>query len=514
MTDALATQSSPPASSQPIERAFWALLAVVTLARVLTLTLTPLSLHPDEAQYWAWSRELAWGYFSKPPMIAWLIATTTAMFGNAEWAARLASPFLHAATAALLYLLGKRLYDARVGAFAGIAWLLIPAVWLSSMVISTDAAMFPMIALALLAFHSLMQKQSWAAGALLGAAIGLGVLAKYAMLYVPMGMAIAALWLPQARAAVLSKPMALAIGVALLVLAPNLIWNAQNDFATLGHTLANADLAGRDEMVNVDEAGAFFVDQIAMAGLLTIAFFVLVVLAAMRKAALSAHDRLLLAFVLPPLIIIFAQGVISRAHANWTAAAYPALVVLVTAWLVQPKRQGWLFGALGLHAAGWALFTALVISPAFADSIGAANALKRLRGWDTTAQAVEARLAQAPQAATILVDHRHLYFELKYQWRDRPDLRNRLRMWVLRGVPNNHAELDGPMRTSDPTPALTVQMSLRYQRFLAGDFARFDPIATEQIQLGGGKTREIGFGLADGFAPKPRTPELLRDIGL
>lgn len=512
MTDAAHRRIAPALPSVDLERAFLILLLAVTAARVVTLTLTPLSLHPDEAQYWAWSRELAWGYFSKPPMIAWIIAATTSVFGNAEWAARLASPFLHAGAAGLLYLLGKRLYDARVGAFAGIAWLFIPSVWLSSVLISTDAALLPLVALALVAFHSLMQKPTYAAGALLGVAIGLGVLAKYAMLYVPMGMAVAALWLPQARAAVLSKPMLLAGAAALVVLAPNLIWNAQNDFATLGHTVANANFGGGDDLVNVDEAGGFFIDQIGMAGLWTIAFFVLVVMIVRKRATLSDADRLLIAFAAPPLIIIFAQSLISRAHANWAAAAYPALVVLTTAWLADPARRAWLWGAIGVHVAGWLAFTAIVISPTFADSIGMANALKRLRGWDATAQAVEARLAQSP-APTILVDHRHLYFQLKYQWRDRPDLQNRVRMWVLRGAPNNHAELDGPLRASDPTPALTVQMSLRYKRFLADDFARFTDFGVQTIALGGGKTREIGFGLAQDFTPKPRTPALLQDIG-
>lgn len=32
--------------------------------------------HPDEAYYWAWSLDPAWGYFDHPPMIAWVIAAS------------------------------------------------------------------------------------------------------------------------------------------------------------------------------------------------------------------------------------------------------------------------------------------------------------------------------------------------------------------------------------------------------------------------------------------------------
>lgn len=35
------------------------------------------NLAPDEAHYWAWSRRLDWSYYSKGPMVAYLIALST-----------------------------------------------------------------------------------------------------------------------------------------------------------------------------------------------------------------------------------------------------------------------------------------------------------------------------------------------------------------------------------------------------------------------------------------------------
>lgn len=46
-------------------------LGVWTLLNVLQAGLTPLD--PDEAYYWLYSQELAWGYFDHPPMVALLI---------------------------------------------------------------------------------------------------------------------------------------------------------------------------------------------------------------------------------------------------------------------------------------------------------------------------------------------------------------------------------------------------------------------------------------------------------
>src|SRR6187549_3191838 len=56
-----------------IRRLTLVLVGVLTVLRVAALFITPLELYPDEAQYWLWSRHLDFGYFSKPPVVAWLI---------------------------------------------------------------------------------------------------------------------------------------------------------------------------------------------------------------------------------------------------------------------------------------------------------------------------------------------------------------------------------------------------------------------------------------------------------
>ncbi|MCH1426591.1 MAG: hypothetical protein L7W42_05470, partial [Alphaproteobacteria bacterium] len=47
---------------------------VITLLRSVALFVTPLDLGVDEAQYWLWSQTPDFGYFTKPPLIAWIIA--------------------------------------------------------------------------------------------------------------------------------------------------------------------------------------------------------------------------------------------------------------------------------------------------------------------------------------------------------------------------------------------------------------------------------------------------------
>jgi dolichyl-phosphate-mannose-protein mannosyltransferase len=61
------------------------------------------SLFFDEAQYWSWSRDLACGCFSKPPLITWVIRFATEVCGEAEWRVRAPSPILHTVTFILFF---------------------------------------------------------------------------------------------------------------------------------------------------------------------------------------------------------------------------------------------------------------------------------------------------------------------------------------------------------------------------------------------------------------------------
>src|SRR5438093_10419532 len=42
----------------------------------------PLDLVPDEAHYWDWSRHLDWSYYSKGPLVAWLIRASCELAGS------------------------------------------------------------------------------------------------------------------------------------------------------------------------------------------------------------------------------------------------------------------------------------------------------------------------------------------------------------------------------------------------------------------------------------------------
>src|SRR5262245_20707278 len=58
------------------------ILASVALTFAYVWVDCPLGLAPDEAHYWEWSRKLDWGYYSKGPLVAWLIRGSCELFGG------------------------------------------------------------------------------------------------------------------------------------------------------------------------------------------------------------------------------------------------------------------------------------------------------------------------------------------------------------------------------------------------------------------------------------------------
>src|SRR5437868_12436342 len=127
------SQSLRPQGTPAELRAAVLIAAGLALARLVALFKTPLELYPDEAQYWLWSRTLDFGYYSKPPMIAWAIWATTQMGGDAEALVRLSAPLFQAGATLAVFAIGRKLYGGTAALAAAALYALMPAVQLSSL---------------------------------------------------------------------------------------------------------------------------------------------------------------------------------------------------------------------------------------------------------------------------------------------------------------------------------------------------------------------------------------------
>lgn len=380
-------------------------IALLTLWRVALLAFDRTDLFVDEAQYWLWGRELAWGYFSKPPLIGWILHVSTGIGGDAPFWIRLPMPLIHAATAVVVAFLGRALFDARIGGIAGIAFASLPGVAVGSLLVSTDTPMLLCFALAMAAHLRLTRAPSLRMAAGLGAAIGTGLLAKYAMIYFPVAAAVAAATLPAAR--IRWRDAAVAAAVAAALIAPNLAWNAAHQFSTLHHTAANADWHGL--RLDLAGLGGFLAAQFAVAGPLLFAAFV-AGLARLRPAGRAWAA----AFSLPVLAIVSAQAALSGANANWAAAGHIGATLLAASVLAPRPRL--LAAALALNLA---VSLALPVAAAFADrwQVDGRLVLARHVGQAEVSRWA-AGVAEAQGLDTIVARERATLADLVYTLRD------------------------------------------------------------------------------------------------
>lgn len=500
------------------------LLVTLCIFRLIALYISPLNLFGDEAQYWSWSREFDFGYFSKPPMIAWLIGATTTLFGHAEWAVRLSSPLIHPLTAYVLFRTGRYLFDARTGFWAACLYFLMPAVWLSSAIVSTDVALLFFWSVALNAWAHLRAENATKWAVLLGLAIGFGMLSKYAMLFFIISLVFCMFFDKKTRQAVLSKNGLVTFFITLLVLAPNLYWNANHDFSTLTHTAENAGLGG--SFFHPSELTEFWVGQLGVFGPITLILMILAAIVTIRHKP-SKTGLCLAIFTLCPLVIISVEAILSHANANWAVSAYMGgTLLLAHVGLAKWPRVLW-YG-LGINFVLGVVLAVVSLSPQLTNTFGMANSVKRVRGWPQTETILADIIKQGHEGNAYLAtatDNRLAFYDLFYYGIEQ-DTGVPLRMWMNTNQILHHAHATAPLEASKPNdgPVLIINHfqdcqntppvkqaaclqnfkdrgELLYAEKFREDFERLEELSPFELDLGGGKIRTFRLWAGYGYTP-------------
>ena len=433
----------------------WTGAALGVIAGVLALRLGVIALgtpppHFDEAQYWAYGQELAWGYFSKPPGIAALIRLSTGFLGDSLFALRLLSPLSHAAVALLILLTARRLFDARTGFWAAVVYTAAPGVTVSAMVASTDPPMMAAWALALYAMVRAGEggpaaRRWWA---LAGLAVGLGFLAKYTILAFAAGAVGYGLFSARGRD---WTGAAIAAGTAALVALPNILWNAARGFPTLVHVAEDADPAGTGAL-NPGNLAEFAGAQLGVIG--PVVFLAL--LAALwrwRDWREAPGARLMAWMTYPLLLAMLGLALVSRAQPNWAAPAYVAGAILAAHWLLSLDwRRALVWGQAALGTAAAALLYALAW--AYGGHAGdlprVADPFKKMRLAEPFCERALGVMAEEG-AAVLLSDSRRRLSECMFLgtlgW-------DRVAIWNPDRLPDNHHELVASLQPGDDRPML------------------------------------------------------------
>lgn len=456
-------------------------------------------LYVDEAQYWSWAQHPAWGYYSKPPLIAWLIGLSQTVCGTGEACVRAPSTLAWAVTAAAVAGVGATLYGRAVGFWTGLSALLAPGAAYSARIISTDAPLLAFWSLALLAFVRLRAGGGWGWGALLAAAFGLGLLSKYAMAWFLACLLLAAVVDPASRRALARPSVWGGLVAGALMLVPNLAWQAAHGLATLRHTAGNAVGNGAP---GLDDGLSFIAAQFALAGPIVFAAACIAVWLAARGRLSSPQDRVLLAFSAPILLLLIAMAFVTRANANWAATGLVAVFVLGPALLLRQGRRGWLIGGL---ATGLLIQIALPIADARAWSltVGGNPVFERTLGWRQFGVAALDR-ARAVGADVIVAERRRDTAALLYYGRE-PSIR--IAAWPAPDQgPQDHFQMDRPLTAmaAGSRGVLAIAACPGADRF-AG-WARVSDLGELTAPAGAGAVRQWRLYRLEGPPPVVRRP--------
>lgn len=426
------------ASLAALPAAGWLVLGLlaVWLLRVWLGATSGATLHVDEAQYWDWSRHLQWGYYSKPPGIATLIAASGALFGDTPTGVRLLATLCYPATALVLALLAADIArDWRAGIWAAAVFSLSPVAGVLGMVATTDALLLLCWSLAMLALWCALAYRAPAAWALLAVAAWAGLMSKYSFAAFIAGAAVL-VW----RHGRVPDRLAFAGCMAVVALAclPHLGWNAEHDWPTPRHTAQitldrgqSAAGWGQGALDAVLHVAGFIVGQWLVLAPLAVLVVAHVMWRGLRgvpsgaRAAPSVPDtraRALLYWLSLPLLLAgLLVAARSGAELNWAAPLVLMLSVWLGVWVTRAGTRG--RGALVLAlGAQWLLTTALAAAPTMAQRVGveAPQALDlwgRLRGWPQAyAQLADGLPLQGP-GVVVIGASRTVIAHAAYEWR-------------------------------------------------------------------------------------------------
>lgn len=431
-----------------------AALAVLITLRLTSPFLLNISLFYDEAQYYYWSLTPDWGYFSKPPMVAWIIGLTSELAVE-EWAVRLGSPILYGGAAVIVWRLARHWLSETQSVWSGVIFISLPLVGFNSMFITTDAPLLFFWALALWAFTKALQSRKVRFWLMVGVACGLGLLSKYTMgLFLICALAFA--FRPGYRWIFTHPGPYLGAMLAFLIVLPNLWWNEQHNFISFQHTLEISQL-GRTSWSFED------LIEFCLSQLLCLGPWLLILLRShvgQDFPASAEHNSDCVGFVCSftlPVIVTFALlALTSRANANWAAPVYVALPIYLASKVVTQRHWKLLrFGVLAnlMVILGLQLYHPLASVIGF-DLNSRSDPYKRVSGWQPLMQRLTPIL-EADPSAIVVSNSRELLSQAAYYARDglAPKASN-LVAWNPTDRIDNHYQLVTRLEPSESSPIL------------------------------------------------------------
>jgi 4-amino-4-deoxy-L-arabinose transferase-like glycosyltransferase len=467
------------------------LIAAFTLLRLLSAAVVGLGV--DEAYTLAIARQLQLSYFDHPPLHLWIVHLFSGILGYGRLA-RLPFVALFAGSGWLMFTLTRRLFGARAGLWAVLtlnvsAFFTVAA---GSWVLPDGPLLFCLLGAASqlerLMFDEMAERAAWRRWLTLGLWLGLAGLSKYQAVIFGLGLAGFMLTTATGRAWLRRPHPYLAALLAVIVIAPVFVWNAQHHWASF------AFQGGRAAAAHGVRPAAALTALAGQAALLLPWIFVPLAAAAFRALREGPSDerRWLCVMLGVPGVLLFVLIPLwgQPALPHWAMPSWLFLIPLLAAWLARAesvRRWPRIWGACALAAcvALWAL----VASDADSGWIGRAWPAVFSKG-DPTLQSVEwAPLAGQSTPQDLAGLSRPFVVAMKWNeaGRLRPLFADRIPVRVFSDDPRGFGDTRGVGRLTGRDALIFVRpedLGLGLQR-ISGCFASVTPLSVATFGRGG-----------------------------
>lgn len=364
-------------------RGIWAVAAAAALVRALMTA--GLELYADEAYYWLWSRRPALGYFDHPPMVAWLIALSSAIVPG-EIGVRILFVACGALAVVFAALTAREASDdPRAPVYAALLAAAAPLLAMTGALALPDAPVEAAYA-ASTWLVARARGRRWLAA---GVAVGLALLSKYTTALLAPALLLLVLWDRDLRDELKTPWPWAGAAAAIAVFLPCLLWDWGHGFVSLGFQLHH----GFRRLPSLETFLEFVGGQIIGPGPVVAVAAVVFPFAARR----AAEKRVAAASLLPMLVTTW-SATRGPVEANWTDLAYPGLCAAAAVVLCRlPAGRALVAVSVALGLALQIVFGLEARSPRLVapDS----PAVERFHGWREFA--ARAREAAAEACAGI-----------------------------------------------------------------------------------------------------------------
>lgn len=328
----------------------------------------------DEAYYWLYSKNLAWGYFDHPPFVG-VVIRLFSFLPHGEFSVRIGFILLQFAALLITMNLSTNLW------ISALLFFSFPLASFTGLLALPDIPLLFMTACYFYQLKRYLEKDDLKNSGLLGLVIAVLFYAKYH------GVLLVFFTMLAVPKLLLRKSFYLVAVVALVAFMPHMLWEYQHDFSTLRYHFIERPKSSFSFKRSLD----FLLLQVGLAGVFAgpLVWWILI-----KKKSVGNWERVLKFVSLGTVLFFLFSSFSKKVEANWTIYLAVPMIILVSG--SELWKKSWAKSLLGASLVLVVLARILFVMP---PEVLKLKRLNEFHGWENWAQEVKDRCEGKPLLA-------------------------------------------------------------------------------------------------------------------